>query len=259
MSSPSELVNTLASLPVTIDVTPFRVTARVDRYFSANASNSTPAGRNVRHRYHALFAGARPRADVQAAGISPEQFQHVFQGIGRVEDITFALRLAVRYRLYQPDVPHEGPGGGFDPAAGVRHVTRNYVGLDCCGFVFNWLRSNGTEVNPWTSPEGYADRIHPRRAALGEILANDLVVYDNKAHVALVDAPGEVVPAHGGRPARLPITLCESFGEIHAIGAELTAAPQRRRFHLRRRGRGDPVEVIVGPFMAAHAGRPGQT
>jgi cell wall-associated NlpC family hydrolase len=261
MGAAASLVERLHQLPVRIDEPPGLVIARVDRYFSGNKKNSSKTTRHALRAYRQLFETEDRLRDLAIWGISLPQFVHVFLGYGTVEHIAAALRLAFRHRIYSHLPPHSGPGAGYGPIEGIRHVCENYVGVDCCGLMFNYMAALGIHVIPWTRPGGYGDHQHPRRQQLKDIQPGDLAFYGNREHIAVIDSAGEVRGA--GHHQSRPVTICESFGRIHTVAGTIRLlgdTPVHHhfppgRFYLERPGA--VSDVHVGPYVRTGDGTEG--
>jgi hypothetical protein len=143
--------------------------------------------------------------------VTEAQLAWVPFGKGAPNAIKVYLRLAVRY--------------GFATGEGLqRFADGRYVGLDCSGFVSNYLVAMGRMAAPqvpWTSAQSYDVTGH-RRATPESVRALDVMVWSNGSHVAILDS-GPVahrvavpVPCHHGH--------AHSQGHVHGF-SHAHAAP----------------------------------
>jgi hypothetical protein len=130
-----------------------------------------------------------------------------------------------------------------------------YIGLDCLGFVVNYV--NDTLTKNWTKNDR-ASKDMPDfrrgmfRSALSEVMSEDVIVYANIRHIAVVD----FVLTKSGSAAE--VNIAESLGDnwtgpnyagVNLIDkGEVHASLGRKIFRLQRTGSLDfaYVEIAVG-------------
>jgi hypothetical protein len=141
------------------------------------------------------------------------QLASVFTGKGTPDLIVQALRLAEAFGLVRPNV------------AAMQSYCDDYIGLDCNGFVGNYLRARGcTVVGPQTPAFPYAF-VPPnwRLTKLTDVKAESVLVWKNAGHVAIVDRISGI--QYNGV---LPAAVCESTGaravarDVHTDGLNYT-------------------------------------
>jgi len=99
----------------------------------------------------------------------------VFFGKGKPSQIRQALRLAEYFELVG------------DTVSALNTYCTDYVGLDCSGFVGNFLQEMG---HPSFGPETPASAFAPagsRRKSLDDVEAFDVICWKNTDHVAIID------------------------------------------------------------------------
>jgi hypothetical protein len=141
------------------------------------------------------------------------ELARVYTGKGTPYLIAQALQLAEAFGLVQPTV------------AAMQTYGDNYVGLDCNGFVGNYLRARGcTVAGPETPAFPYAF-VPPnwRLKKLEDVKAESVLVWKNAGHVAIVDRISGI--QYNGV---LPAAVCESTGaravpsDVHTDGLNYT-------------------------------------
>jgi hypothetical protein len=133
----------------------------------------------------------------------------VHSGKGSPEEIAAALYLVSKYKLYDKKF-------ASDPAAGVWDYSDRYIGLDCNGFVGNYL-SRGRPEKAWDAdPPGTAylantdiANIISRTCAQRPVATADEIVPVNTYVMAMTDANGRVIARFGpnGSVGHIFITL----------------------------------------------------
>ena len=119
----------------------------------------------------------------------------VHSGKGSPEEIAIALHLVSRYKLYDKIY-------ASDPAAGVRDYCDKYIGLDCNGFVGNYARATGKAKVPNTPIGSYApDKV--RRTRIEDVKADDVLVWPDNGHIAVIHSIELLSNGPDGKPARL--------------------------------------------------------
>jgi hypothetical protein len=118
----------------------------------------------------------------------------VHAGKGSPEEIAVALHLVAKYKMYDKKF-HD------DLAQGVQDYCTRYIGLDCNGFVGNYAQAIGLSKRPSTdistfSPPG------ARRSELGDVRANDVIVWPNYSHITIIDSVDKVTTGPDGKQSR---------------------------------------------------------
>jgi hypothetical protein len=141
------------------------------------------------------------------------QLARVYTGKATPQLIAQALRLAEAFGLVKPTV------------AAMQTYCDNYIGLDCNGFVGNYLRARGcTVVGPETPAFAYAF-VPPnwRLSKLTDVKAESVLVWKNAGHVAIIDRISGIQYNNV-----LPAAVCESTGaryvpsDVHTDGLNYT-------------------------------------
>jgi hypothetical protein len=122
-----------------------------------------------------------------------------FYGKGSPEGISQALRLAVA--LEMTDATH----------AALQKFCDENIGLDCSGFVGNYLRHKGLgpDLGPSSKVSAFAPPAY-RVKELSDIRAESVIVWESGSHVAIVD--------------RVDRTMGKMDGTVHAWVAESTGS-----------------------------------
>jgi hypothetical protein len=92
----------------------------------------------------------------------------------------------------------------------LQKISDGFIGLDCNGFVGNWLRRTDPvlKIGAETPVPSFFGRRKSQRKAIEDILAGDVVVWAHGLHVAVIDqeAPGgahyHICQSAGGGPRR---------------------------------------------------------
>lgn len=178
------------------------------------------------------------------------QLASVFTGKGSPENIAQALRLALAF--------------GLVTTGGLQKYCDDYIGLDCNGYVGNYLVSEGcTIVGPSTPANAYAFVKEPYRVStLEDVKYQSVLTWKNTGHVAIVDfnfGPVYVPPKYDTYIIRCMV--CESTGarlvpgDIHTDGLNYTLyeihPPQSGKVFRVKRGIGGSGlnEVYIGNLM----------
>jgi hypothetical protein len=145
----------------------------------------------------------------------------VFEGKGSPDAIRQALRLAHLLGLI---------GVKGTPEGDMKRWCRDFIGLDCNGFVGNYLRHCGVAApgaslfdTPETRPIGFAPT-GKRLSKIGEVGASDILVWTNDSHIAIIDTIDSTVLDDKGAPTGLLVWVCESTGgrtvsgDVHTDG-----------------------------------------
>lgn len=152
-----------------------------------------------------------------------------FQGKGSPEEIEMVLKLAVGCGLLTP----------------TRDALQRYcdvnIGLDCNGFVGNWVRAEGhASLTPGTHISRFS-ALGTKRSQITEIQPRDLMVFTSNAHIMAIDLVSATTP-------NTECYVAESCGSnvirgnVHTDGLNLTyynvqSVNNNKVFQVRR-GRG---------------------
>jgi hypothetical protein len=188
-----------------------------------------------------------PKPEVTAEEIvNTAELSRAFTGKGTPEICARALRLAEAFGLVAPTV------------ATMQTYCDNYVGLDCNGFVGNYLREKGcTVVGPETIAYPYAFLPPPSRLSrLEDVKADCVLVWKTAGHVAIIDRTSGI--QFNGV---LPVAVCESTGaryvptDVHTDGLNYTVyeihPPGRDQVFKVKRGLGSSGlnDVYIGNLL----------
>jgi hypothetical protein len=145
-----------------------------------------------------------------------------YQGKGTPEAVAQALRLANVCGLVE---------GTRDA---LQHYCDGYIGLDCSGFVGNYLRTHGnTDFGPSTSANGFAPD-GKRVKKLAEVRDLDVFCWTNEhgnkggGHVAIIDKIDSVSRDDKGEAGEVVAWVAESCGsntvsgDVHTDGLNYT-------------------------------------
>lgn len=140
--------------------------------------------------------------------VSVEAITRTFVGKGSPEDIAGTLELAVRYGLVAADT------------ASLRKYCDQYIGLDCSGFVTNYLDlAYDADIDPMNkSATSYRDPASSRVGKIDEIEARFIMAWAHTNHVAVIDSVDldwlRLVAGKktDGKLNGMPITVVESNG-----------------------------------------------
>ena len=212
--------------------------------------------------------------DVLTRSGGPRPYMRVFAGKGSPKEIAKVLQTLYHYCTVDPgkfDRVFNGRGGVCMKVAGLLHdrffdvevpiwearlrwqarlqnVTNEVIGLDCNGFVGNWLAEAAPTLNlgPET-PESHmldeAKRLHtPIRRTVAEIQGTDIILWEDKRHIAAVDS---VVNRASGE-----FMICQSAAggprsDKYTITEQRLTQPPRPGFKLVGGPRGGSVEVFT--------------
>ena len=130
-------------------------------------------------------AEIEPGGSLYSPGIAFEDVDtasivRTFVGKGTPGDIAGTLRLALRYGLVKPDT------------ASLQAYCDTYIGLDCSGFVGNYLNEAlgaGIDVME-TEAASYREPVGNRRRTIESIRENDTLAWAHTNHVAVIDSIG---------------------------------------------------------------------
>jgi hypothetical protein len=195
---PSQMRDKYGNMRVTLDPPNPPVSVSVKRYACSVVGYGT--GQNERRLYKDRLYRATAH---DRLAMTDQEFVDVFTGKGSVDNIAKCLRLAARHRIYFHDGPPAGPGPGLDSTAGVQRVVTEYIGLDCTGFVGNWLRTAGVPgASPQRAPLDWLEHA-TLKTSLADIAEGDIVVWQNGNHIAAIESVGTLSADGLSRDARV--------------------------------------------------------
>jgi hypothetical protein len=220
-------------------------------------------GKIIRHgkklgggRYSLQFP--LPTKDQPApAGGNPEivnaaELAQAYIGKGTPEIIASALRYAEAFGLVAGNAP------------AMQKYCDEYIGLDCNGFVGNYLKQEGSKlVGPSTSAKAgsFMPEIH-RLSSLSDVKYRSVLCWKSAGHVAIIDliyAPVLVAPTYDTEVVRCMV--CESTGarlirgDVHTDGLNYTLyeihPPNKHKVFKVKRGLGGGKlsEVYIGDLI----------
>ena len=222
---PGELIVRYNNLSTTLDGGAV-VPVSVHNYACAWYGSGQADRRAYRERlYHACRSNL--------LGMTGVEFSQVFDGGGSVENIAKCLRLAARYRIYFHAGPPAGAPPGLDERSGVRRVTDAYIGLDCTGFVGNWVRVSGLpHASVSRPPLDWLTHGH-LVSDLAAVRAYDLIVWVTGVHITVIADALPVAPGSNTRH----LTVCESAaGGLQKGPYTLRHLETPRTLHVQRHG-----------------------
>lgn len=162
-----------------------------------------PAGTNMYRLRFPLVAKGKPAPPaIFDQVVNTSELARVFFGKGMPECCKLALQLAAAFGLVEPTF------------AALQNYCDKYVGLDCNGFVGNYLNRKGCKVVGPETPAypAYFVPVKHRVGTLKEITMDSVLVWDI-GHVAIVDHITGIFPATP--PSKgdvLRCSVCESTG-----------------------------------------------
>jgi hypothetical protein len=189
--TPEDLINVYHHLDVRLDDGPVEV--KIDHYKNNRADmpapyNTGPSKTEVLHPLKAkIRAAAKKDPDaglLDSEPIDMAALNLTFAGKGMPDDIRQTLRLAVRHKLTEPDKLR------------LQRFCDKYIGLDCNGFVGNYLlwrgqerfgtnrSADGKEVD-WIAIQEI-NRKAFRRHSADDIRANDVLIW-GAFHIAIIN------------------------------------------------------------------------
>jgi hypothetical protein len=144
---------------------------------------------------------------------------YVFEGKGHPRHIQQALRLGHLLGLI-------GVKGTVE--ADMKVWCRDYIGLDCNGFVGNYTRDWGVLIPdlkalrdlPNTLPINFAP-VGRRLSRIQDLHANDILVWTDGQHIAIIDKVESIATDGKGTPTAL-VWVCESTGSSSLEGDKHT-------------------------------------
>jgi len=154
-----------------------KLQAKVRKYAHGESKGHTryivPVGTYAPVPIDASLTGAPPSIVTDLVDLS--ELAPVFFGKGKPSQIREVLRLAEMFNLVGDNVP------------AMNAYCTKYVGLDCSGFVGNFLQEMGnTSFGPETPATEFAP-MGSRRKSLDDIGALDVICWKTTNHVAIID------------------------------------------------------------------------
>ena len=147
-----------------------------------------------------------------------------FVGKGSPEDLAYTLRLILRFKMAEATT------------ASLQKFCDNYLGLDCSGFVTNFIDIElSAKLDPMeTSATSYRGPVSKRRAKIEDIQRLDGLAWATTNHVAVIDSVDSTyisaLKAAGKTDFKdLPIVVVESNGgkglthntyTVHSVNSE---------------------------------------
>lgn len=123
--------------------------------------------------------------------ISSHKLVAVFTGKGSPEDISDVLWLARHFNLVDFQQPAGGPKKHVrnDATWTMQHYSDDYIGLDCNGFVGNYVQHvmGKSNYNGNTEIPSYFSRGTPR-TKIDEVQALDVMVWPDFGHITIIDS-----------------------------------------------------------------------
>lgn len=167
----------------------------------------------------------------------------VHSGKGSPEEIATALHLVAKYKLYDKKIADEG--------AGVRDYCDKYIGLDCNGFVGNYARTIGKSKVPNTPIGSYASKTN-MRTKLEDVQADDVLVWTDHGHIAVIHSIEPLGVGPDGKPARDCIVVEATAGNPSGSPTTKHGGLQHSTYSIRRVG-ADHVFVVERPKGGSHS------
>jgi hypothetical protein len=159
----------------------------------------------------------------------------VHSGKGSPEEIAIALHLVARYKLYDKIY-------ASDPAAGVRDYCDKYIGLDCNGFVGNYARATGRAKVPNTPIGSYApDKV--RRTRIEDVKADDVLVWPDNGHIAVIHSIDSLTTGSDGKPARDCVVVESTAGNPSGESKTKNGGLQHSTYSIRAVGKDKIFQV----------------
>jgi len=167
-----------------------------------------------------------------------------FTGKGKPETIAQVLRLAAAFGLVEPT------------AAAMNDYCTKYIGLDCNGFVGNYLRAVGSTTAGPSTPANTFVPTARRLSKLEDVTYHSVLCWKNAGHVAIIDH----MQALQYNAKSIHCMVCESTGarldsnDVHTDGLNYTAyeihAPENKVFKVKRGIGGSKLNsVYIGNML----------
>lgn len=214
---PVDMLNEFKNIELTVGGSP--VSVSVNRYRNNDAANyptATKGGtQDALSIKDALMSLGSKDVLTRCGGASA--YVGVFVGKGSPEAI--AAVMTTLYDYSDKFIKTFGKAGGVRGKVAkwladdnlswqetLQNVANEVVGLDCNGFVGNWLKrhDHALKIGPNTRPRDVYDKRRVVRKTVDEIEGKDVIVWANYSHIAAVDWP-----AGAGRPK---FDICQSAG-----------------------------------------------
>jgi hypothetical protein len=199
-----------------------------DRAAGKPIKNTTPL---EDYDFDLRFRGAMANLSVPAflKRVAPGMMR-VHCGKGSPEEIQICLHLIAVFGLY------DKKKFGTDSAAGVQDYCDKYIGLDCNGFVGNLARELKLAKEPETPIPYYAPK-HRRRARIEDVQPNDVLVWTDNGHIAVIDDIDSFVGSSGGKPARDCTVVEATAGNPSGAKATADGGLQHSTYSIRSVGK----------------------
>lgn len=144
--------------------------------------------------------------------IDTRELAPAFYGKGSPSAIRKALRYAVAFGLVQPT------------ASALNTYCQDYIGLDCSGFVGNYLQQEGNSAfGPETGATNFAPAAS-RISSMDQIREKSVIVWKNTNHVAIVHSVEPICRVDGKVFAMVAESCGSSLtpGDVHTDGLNYT-------------------------------------
>lgn len=170
---------------------------------------------NLEDDFEMKFSGALAQLSIPQYLISkcPAMMQ-VHSGKGSIDEIATCLHLIAVFGLY------DTKKFGTDSAAGVRDYCDKYIGLDCNGFVGNYARHIRAGKIPDSLISSYVAK-DKLRTKIEDVMPNDVLVWPDFSHIAIVDSIQRMGTGRDAKPAR-DCVIVESTGSNPSGGSNTT-------------------------------------
>ncbi len=196
-------------------------------FFKARAGESGSGVTYASTAGYSLSCSSHPVKDFPKSA-----FMACFSGKGSPERLWSMIQLISYWRAYKTHI--EGKGG----VAQVAEIVDKYLGVDCNGFIGNFLRAKyaGVKVGPSTKERDFRNGA-VFRSAPPELRAQDVLVFTGFHHVSIIDR----VLSASSKEAQCMI--CESRGKDYG-------GPQMNVYTIKHASgkfwmRGESLDAIV--------------
>jgi hypothetical protein len=156
-------------------------------------------------------------SDVLSRAGGAQDYVNVFTGKGSPEAIGKVLGTMIAYsdrfikKYLNSSYPYsfvaqqmDDPSLSWEEA--LQNIADEFLGLDCNGFVGNWLKraDKGLKLNEQSGPGTVRAKSVTRRMHLDEIEEWDVVIWDQNVHIAVIEQTGS---------SASKFWMCQSAGE----------------------------------------------
>jgi hypothetical protein len=173
------------------------------------------------------------------------QLALTYMGKGSPQDIAYALHLVAHYQLYDKHL---------DAKLGVKKYCDTYMGLDCNGFVGNYARATGSTLTPSTYIGEFAKE-PDRRTKLEDVKPNDVLVWPDYGHIAIIDSIDPIITGPKGTTARDCLVVESTAADLTGGGDGLQQSTYRilsvdkhKKFTVERPKGGQHTHVYLAPL-----------